>query len=270
MEFTLKMGISDKTRRKIARKRRHGVKKNITNYSKDIFNAFYDEKLLKETINKTLNNENYLTENLTDAFTDYLKKVNQNIKNLLSKAQEYIEDSYKKGTDRILDENGEKVKIEAEPDEQAIKVLTNEQKRNFESMNKQQTRIVNNIVTKGIEKGKSQEEIAKEIQNRVKQTTKSSANRISRTEIVKSHNVGQVETMQKAGIKYYSFINSPKYTGKDGKTYPCIICRKLQGGRGREHIYLVERAGTSEKNPLPVTQSHPNCNCTTVIRTDKE
>ncbi len=93
--------------------------------------------------------------------------------------------------------------------------------------------------------------------------------RISRSEIVKSHNAGQVDTMQKAGIEHYSYINSPEYTS-NGKTWPCQICKKLQGPKGREHIYDVQRAGTSEKNPLPVTNSHPNCRCSTVIRTDKQ
>jgi len=266
------MGIDTKARTKINSKKRFGVRQNITKYYKEIVDTFYNENLLEEKLNKYLRQtgQEVLRENLNDTFLQYLNEVNQNMKKLLEKAKDILIDSWKKGTERIQDQEGNTIKFDEEIDENAIKLLAKEQERNYKSLTKQQTKAVNSTISKGLEQGKSYEEIANDIKSRVKTITKNSAMRISRTEVVANHNVGQVQTMQKAGIKYYSFINSPDYIGKDGKTYPCIICRKLQGAKGRERIYEVDKAGTSENNPLPVMQTHPNCKCVICIRTDKQ
>jgi SPP1 gp7 family putative phage head morphogenesis protein len=261
------MGIDTKARKKINSKKRYGIRQNITKYYNEIVDTFYNEKLLEEKLNKYLKQTGQ--ENLNDTFIQYLNEVNQNIKKLLEKAKELLIDSWKKGTERIQDQDGNTIKFDEEIDENAIKLLAREQERNYKSLTKQQTKAVNNTISKGLEQGKSYEEIANDIKSKVKTITKSSAMRIARSEIVSNHSIGQLQTMQKARIKYYSFINSPDYTGKDGKTYPCKICRKLQGSKGRERIYEVDKAGTSE-NPLPVMQSHASCQCLIVVRTDKQ
>jgi SPP1 gp7 family putative phage head morphogenesis protein len=259
--------VNQKARTQINKKKRYGLRQNITKYYNEIVDTFYNEKLLEEKLNKYLKQTGQ--ENLNDTFIQYLNEVNQNIKKLLEKAKELLIDSWKKGTERIQDQDGNTIKFDEEIDENAIKLLAREQERNYKSLTKQQTKAVNNTISKGLEQGKSYEEITNDIKARVKTITKNSAMRIARTEVISNHSVGQIQTMQKARIKYYSFINSPDYTGKDGKTYPCKICRKLQGPKGRERIYEVDKAGTSE-NPLPVMQSHCSCRCIICIRTDKQ
>ncbi len=255
-------------RLRIERRKRFGVKKNITKYQELIFNTFYDETILKEKLGKFL--ETTGKENLNDAFLQYLKDVSQKTKELLQQAKELLIDSWEKGTKRIQDQDGNTIRFDEVVDENAIELLVRQQEKHYQSLNKQQTRAVDRIIANGLKKGESVEKIVENIQSRIKSLTRYSATRIARTEIVHTHNVGQVQTMQKAGIEKYSYINSPDYIGKDGKKYPCIICRKLQGAKGREHIYDVDKAGSSEKHPLPVLQSHPNCNCVCVARIDKQ
>lgn len=266
-----KKEISDTARKKINSKKRYGVKSNINKYRKEIVDTFYNEELLEEFLQKYVKQTGEIyKENIDDAFMQYLKEVGQKTKKLLENARELLIDSWKKGTNRIQDQDGNTIRFDEEPDEQAIKLLAKEQEKHYKSLTKQQSKAVDRIIQKGLEQGKSYEEIASDIKSKTKKLTKNSAMRIARTEVVNTHNIGQIQTMQKAGIKHYSFINSPDYIGKDGKKYPCIICRKLQGPKGRERIYDVDKAGSSEKHPLPVSQSHPNCNCTTCLRLDKE
>jgi F0F1-type ATP synthase membrane subunit b/b' len=260
------MGIDTKARKKISSKKRFGVRQNITKYYNEIVDTFYNEKILEEKLNKYLRQTGQ--ENLNDTFLQYLNEVNQNMKKLLEKAKDILIDSWKKGTERIQDQEGNTIKFDEEIDENAIKLLAKEQERNYKSLTKQQTQAVNNTISKGLEQGKSYEEIADDIKSRVKTITKNSAMRISRSEILSTHTKGQIQTMQKTGLKHYSIINSPDYIGKDGKQYPCIICRKLQGSKGRERIYDVDKAGG--QHPIIPEFSHPNCKCALIMRTDKE
>jgi len=259
--------VSQKARKRINERKRFGVRSNITKYQKQIVNTFYNEKVLEETLDKFLKTTGQ--ESLNDAFLQYLQEVSFRTKDLLKDARELLIESWTKGTKRVQDQEGNTVSFDEVIDENAINLLIKKQEENYKSLSKQQSKAVDKIISEGLEKGESVKEITENIKSRVKTITTNSARRIARSEIVASHSAGQIQTMQKAGIEHYSFINSPEYTGKDGKTYPCIICRKLQGPKGRERIYEVAKAGSSENNPLPVMQSHPSCQCLIVVRTDK-
>ncbi len=254
--------VSEDERKKINRRSRFGVKKNINSYRKDIEETLYNEKLLDEKINKYLKTTGQ--ESLNDAFRDYLNSLTGNITELLNKAKDYISDSYEKGSKRIVNKDGQTIKFDQPADTNAIKIITDKQKEYYKNLTKRQSRIVDNLIADGLEKGKSTKEIANNIKSQVKKTTKSSALRIARSEIVSAHSFGQIDTMKQAKVEHYKFINSPDYIGKDGKKYPCSVCRKLQGAKGKEIIYNVKNAG-DKNNPIPVTHSHPNCKCTIVI-----
>lgn len=257
--------LKEKTpKKKINKKGKRGIKKLITSYRKDIFQVFYNEKELEKALSRF--KETYQTENLSDAFRDYMERISDGISNLLDKAKEYLGESFKNGTEKLTNKDGETIKFDAEEDEQAIRVLTEEQQNHLQNMKTQTKEVIDNTIAKGLKKGKPVEKIAKDIKDQTRKTSQGKALRIARSEVVKSHAVGQVQTMKQAGVETYNFIISPDYTGKDGKTYPCKLCRKLQGSTGREKIYDVNKAGQSQENPLPVINSHPNCNCTVVIR----
>ena len=256
------MGVDKKARKKIKRKSRFGLKKHITSYKKDIVDSLYDKKLLEEILNKYLKKTGQ--ENLNNAFRDYLEALTGNINKLLRKAREYISESYENGTERVVDKEGNTIKLDEQKDENAIKILTQQQQEYYKGLKKSQSKIVNNLIAEGLDKGHSTKQIASNIKSQVKKTTNASASRIARTEILNSHTMGQIDTMKQAEVEEYSIINSPDYIGKDGKKYPCKVCRKLQGPKGRENIYDLSRAGNKE-NPIIPRDSHPNCQCSLTI-----
>ena len=87
--------------------------------------------------------------------------------------------------------------------------------------------------------------------------TKGRATTIARTELVKAHNQGQVETMRALDVQTYIY-----WTTGDKKV--SAICKHNQGPRSKPNIYNLNEAGTPNA-PLPVLQSHPNCRCTILM-----
>lgn len=251
-------------RQKINRKKRMGVRSKIGEYFTAINKTFYDESLLQESLGDFL--EKTGQNNLQDAFLDYLQRLSAKTAELLKKARELLSDAYTTGSKRIQDQDGETLSFDEVEDENAINILVQKQEQHYKDLTKRQSRVVDQTISQGLKRGRSYEQIAKDIQMNVRQTTHFSALRIARSEIVAAHSFGQTETMSKAGIEEYSIITSENYKGKDGKTYPCKVCRSVSGPRGREHRYKVSQAGTAQ-GPLPVTHTHPNCNCVVVART---
>jgi len=236
-----------KARRLIDKKKYYGVKTNIKEYQNEIFNTFYDETLLKQTIG---------TEALT--LVNYFQDISLKINELLEKAKEILLDSFQKGSKRLLDKNGNAIKFDEIKDSRAIDFLVNQQTDYYKGITEAQSRKANKLIALGLEKGESFEETAKKINSSIKGLTKARSLNIARTEIVKSHTVGQIQTMKEAGVEHYNYI-----TANDSKVSK--ICRKNQGPKGRERIYNVALAGT-EQNPLPVINSHPSCRCVIVVR----
>lgn len=254
--------VRARNRSVIQNRKRYGVKKDITGYARSITDAFFDEDLLHDYL-RDARIEFYNTENWSDVFAQYLLSVNTKLADLFSKADEFIRDSFIKGGKRVLDEEGSPVIIDEVRDDRAIRILVSEQDTYYKGLSKRLSRKADRIISDGLRQGLPNERIVKDLIQGVKGTTKASAMRIARSEIVKAHSVGQAQTMIEAGIEHYHYINSPDYTGVDGKRYPCIICRNLQGAKGREHVYVTRNAG-DENNPLPVVSSHPQCNCSVV------
>ena len=240
---------SPNARRKINKRKYFGVKGNSRQYRKDIYNTFYDRDLLKRSLK---------TEGVTKGVADYFTAINKRMGALLNKAIKILRDTYDKGTKRIMDQDGNEVRLEEPEDTVAINQLIGEQQTYYANVSEEQSKKVNQIIADGLEDGTPTKKIASRINQSVRKISSRRANTIARTEIVKSHNLGQVETMRQAGIKKYNYI-----TANDNKV--AEICKKNQGPKGRERIYEIAKAGTPD-NPLPVINSHPNCRCTVVIK----
>lgn len=252
-EFTkrkcLKRYEASKTaRKKIDKKKYYGVKINVTNYKKAISGFFNDPKKLSAAlVGGGL---------LSLKMSNYFQKLSSDYTPLLDQAKEILGDSFEKGSKRVLDNSGGSISLDEPVDKGAVDILLNQQTTYYDNLTEAQSRKTNKIIADGLEKGSSEEQIVEEIRKNIKSISNSRAQRIARTEIVKSHNTAQVETMKQAGIEEYNYI-----TSNDKKVSK--ICRKNQGPKGRERIYKTNLAGTPQ-NPLPVANSHPNCRCTTV------
>lgn len=238
--------------KKINRRKYFGLKQNIVNYEKEIFNTFHDEELLDTYLKKITQTQ----ENFSDAYNSYLQDINRKISSLLLKAKDILNDTYKRSSRRVLDKEGNTIQAEETEEPLLTETITKEQETYYKNMSKQQSRSINRTIELELKKGTSYEEIAKKIKSRNKEMSSFQAKRIARTEIVKTSNIAQIDIMKKAGAKTYNFIHS-----NDDKV--CPVCRKYQGPTGRERVYDVNRAGDSE-NPLPPV--HPNCRCINVLR----
>lgn len=241
--------LRKKEKRKLHQKGNYGTKTEINKYRGKIVEYLYDEKVLEEQLEAVTN---YKKENLVDSFKKYLNTVEQNIRDLTKEAGKIIDRTYKKGTERVIDKDGNKIEAE-EPDKDTPERLTQQQQTHYRNLTKANSRAVNNVIEKGLEKGKSEEEIAKDIKKVSKRITENKARTISRTEITKSHRLGQIDTLKETDFENYNFIHS-----NDSKV--CPICKDLQGPNGKEYIYSLEHAG-DKNNPLPVSHSHVNCRC---------
>lgn len=256
--------ITPQVRKQINQKKNYGLKKEINEYTKDIINTFYNEALLTEKLNNFISGK----EDFTNVFNLYLSEVSKNLNELMKKAKEHLTKVWLSGNKRVFNDEGENVTIEETEDTQAIEYLVNKQTEYYKNLSQRQSRLVDKEIVKGLKKGLSNEQIANNIKQISKRITTSSALRIARTEILNAHTLSQLETMKKAGGEYYSIITSENYIGKDGHKYPCKVCRKLSGPRGKEYIYNLNEAGNRENPTIPL-HSHPSCNCLCVLRTKR-
>lgn len=234
--------------RKINKRKYYGVRGNERQYRKDIFNTFYDRNLLKRSLKK----------GPVQGAADYFVAINKKIESLLRKAINLLTDSYDKGTKRILDKDGNTVELGDPTDTVAIDTLIGEQQTYYANISRAQSQKVNRIIADGLENGTPTAKIASQINQGVKGISQRRATNIAKSEIVKSHNLGQMETMRQAGVEEYNYIHSDDSKVSD-------ICKKNQGPNSRPHNYKVAQSGTAN-NPLPVINSHPGCRCTTVIK----
>jgi SPP1 gp7 family putative phage head morphogenesis protein len=244
-----------KARRLIDKKKYYGVKSAEKQYRKLIFETFYDPNLINSLLSEHL--AFIQKEDFNDVVYNYFAEINKRIGELLEQAKEILMDSFEKGSKRVLDKEGGVVKFDEITDTEAIDTLINKQVDYYEGISEAQSKKVNEIIADGLDKGQSPEKISDEISSSIRSISSKRAMRISKTEIVKSHVLGQVQTMKSAEIATYNYI-----TENDSKVSK--ICKHNQGPKGREKIYQVQYAGTPD-NPLPVINSHPNCRCTVVI-----
>lgn len=225
------------------------MKKNVKEYKKAISEHFNDTPLM----NKILKGK----ETIKVKMNQYFFIIGSNYTNLLETAKRLLGDSFEKGSKRVLDNSGDTIKIDEPVDQGAVDVLTNQQTTYYDNLTQAESKKTNEIIAQGLKEGSSDKEITENIQKEIKNISNTRAQRIARTEIVKSHTIAQTETMKQAGIEEYNYI-----TANDKKVSK--ICRRNQGNKGREKIYKTALAGTAQ-NPLPVINSHPGCRCSIVI-----
>lgn len=246
--FPKRYEAKPRARTVINKKKYYGVKINVKQYKSAISSYFNNTKLLSSILKGK--------ESLNQKMNKYFFELSNDYSALLIQARSILGDSFEKGTKRVLDSKGNTISMDEPVDQRAVDILTTQQTVYYDNLTHAQSTKTNKIIAKGLEEGKTNIEIADEIESSIKNISNTRALRIARTEIVKSHTIAQTETMIQAGIEEYNYI-----TSNDRKVSK--ICKHNQGAKGREKIYKTELAGTPQ-NPLPVINSHPNCRCTPV------
>lgn len=247
--------VNVRNRKRIEETKYTGVKRNMQKYQKLIYETMYDPNLIKELIKE----DNTLTEGLGDVFQKYLEIIRNRLVGLVDEIDELFDDTYEKGSKRIMTKNGETVNVDEEEinENPTLQIIKTRQFEYLENITQQQQKIVQQELTNSVSKGLSIEDTATNMTKRIDGMTKARARTISRTEIVKAHNEGQVQTMRNLGVSTYIY-----WTAGDSKV--ADICRHNQGPRSKPKIYQLNGAGTPNQ-PLPVINSHPNCRCSILI-----
>jgi len=240
--------VTVRNRKKIDRTKYYGIKKLIKEYSNTIKETLFNEEKLKEAIKKQVNPQ--------ESLNDYFNDLNEELYKALDKIKQFIEETAKKSSKRVLTKSGKAVKFEEIKDSLSIDFLASQQIEYIENITNSQRQKIIELLTDGIEKGKSIQEISETIVNEIKHLTDVKATMIARTELIKTSALSQVETMKRYGAKTYIY-----WTAGDRRV--CKVCKKLQGSRENPNIYDINLAGKS--SPIPVISSHPNCRCVILI-----
>ena len=239
-----------RNRGRIDKRKYFGIGKQIKKYTDSLRNSLFDKDLFREAFEGVTN--------LTDSFEKYLSLLSVRFEDLSETIQDVFDVSFEKGTRRVQDKNGEPITFSQDiVDVNALDEIKADQLRYVKNITTEQRKIIEKQITGAIESGASIEETSKAIEKKMGNFTKGRATTIARTELVKAHNIGQVETMRSLGVETYIY-----WTTGDKKVSD--ICKKNQGPRKDPHVYDLNRAGTVA-NPLPVLQSHPNCRCTILV-----
>ena len=246
--FQKRFEATKDARTKIDKKKYYGVKINVTTYRKQIYNHFYQPNLLDKIFKGK--------ESLSTKANQYIFQIGSTYDKLVEVARSILGDSYRKGSKQIIDNSGDKIKLDEPVDEATVDVLTNQQVTYYDNLTRAQSKKINSLIELGYKDGLTDEQIADNIKSSVDTISRTRAQRIARNEIVKTFSTAQIETMKQAGIEEYNYI-----TANDKKVSK--ICRRNQGAKGKEKIYKTSLAGTAQ-NPLPIKNSHIGCRCVTV------
>lgn len=244
--------LSKRKARILNRKANYGIGTEYKEYKKLINDTFFDEKLFNEYIIKP-----EYSENLSDGFNLYLSALNEKINGIWQDISNIITKSFNKGTKKVFDKDGNRVKIGEIKDKRGIDFIIANQQRYLKNLARDQAIKVSKVIADGRNKGLSVTQIVNKMQSEVKSLTKSRATTIARTEIVRSHNQGQLQTMKELEIEKYDYVTA-------GDDRVSDICRRYEQEGIERGGYIVSLAGT-ESNPLPSTNSHPNCRCMVVV-----
>jgi len=116
----------------------------------------------------------------------------------------------------------------------------------LEGVTKVMDQQMSRILAEGLSQGKGINEIARNLRKNVTTITKTRANVIARTEIVRAHSEGQLDAFEQLNIQGVGVMAEWSTAGDDRV---CDVCGDLEG-----HIMTIEEA----RGLLP---QHPNCRC---------
>lgn len=214
-----------------------------------------------------------------DAFKAWL---NAQIGQLLtSKTEEelmakYAEEGYKKGAGRAFDDAKKSDKLKAQLNDQLdfyqgsrdqflkqafgqpvaterVKVLASRSFEDLDGVTKQMAVQMRRVLTDGLTQGKSPFEVAKDLTDVIDEIGERRAKMIARTETIRAHAEGQLDTLEKLGVGEVGVAVEWSTSGlgktKRGYPSPCAACAPLQG-----IVLKISEA----RGMIP---RHPNCMC---------
>lgn len=253
--------------RKINRKKHYGIGVEINNYKEKVREAVDIEKAV-DTL-KNNKKEDYKTkQDLIDSIAALVSVQQLGQNNELQAAITGIfSDSFKKGTRRLFTKQGDRVDVDQFVDQAAVSNIMKDQDKYFQNLTQDVQQKTEDVLRQGFEEGKGTSEIARNLEQEIDSFTRNRAETIARSECIKASSEGTKATMEKAGVKKFTWLSARDSTvcekgsfesNFNGKTY--TSCRELDGETFDKDGY----------HPMPVRDSHPNCRCTLVAEVEDE
>lgn len=168
----------------------------------------------------------------------------------------FIRQAYHKGLENAtqdLQEAG--VEVDTENIDQVFNLGVHQQEvqrlytRNFtelEGITREVDRQVSRELANGFSEGHNPNKIARNISDRVNKIGKTRATTLARTEVIRSHSVGQLNRYERMGVDEVT-VKAELLTAQDARV--CEQCAALEG-----NVYTLEEA----RGLIPV---HPQCRC---------
>lgn len=179
----------------------------------------------------------------------------------------YIAEAYRKGAGKAFDDANARGLVDAEKQAgfyrgtkmeflrssfaqpvqiERVKTLAGRVLTELQGVTQSMATAMNRVLVDGLSQGKSPREVARELNNAVDKIGKNRALTIARTETIRAHAEGQLDSLTNLGIESVGVAVEWDTTG-DGRV--CPLCRPLDG-----IVLTVAEA----RGMLP---RHPNCRC---------
>jgi len=247
--------------RKINRKKYYGVGVEIEKYKDTVANAV-DVSDAVEVLRNNRQESFRTKESLIDKIMSLVTVTNLSKDNqLFASISGIFSDSFKKGTRRLFTKKGKRVDVDQFVDEGAVSNLMQDQDKYFSNLSNDVTNKMEDTLRQGLEEGKSNQQMAKELEQVSDNFTRNRAETIARSEVIKASSQGTKSTMDKAGIEEFMWLSARNedvcdgdnfHENFNGKTF--TNCRDYDGATWHK----------DGLHPMPVENSHPNCRCTLV------
>lgn len=177
----------------------------------------------------------------------------------------YISSAYKKGVVRSYIEANKK-KLAADPKlfgqtkeeflrtafgssetTSKIQLLATRTFEEMKGLSAESKKKLNRILAQGLADGKHPRQIAKQMTEEIAKLSRARANTIARTEIIRAHAEGQLDSFQALGVEELGVLAEWSTAGDDAV---CPLCEPMEG-----QVFSIEEA----RGMIP---RHPNCRCT--------
>jgi SPP1 gp7 family putative phage head morphogenesis protein len=235
---------------RIIRSRDMGFVKLTDEFATAIYHSVYNDIEVGRAIAGAAKLRSIGQESLDDMFDG----LNDRLMVLGNKLMEILFRVMRHGGRKIMDTRGNVLKLQQPKYDEVIKQLRDENMSLVRDMAQEQKSLILDEIERGIRAGNGYNEIAKQIQAKVKDMVLARAALIATTESARAHGMAMSMTMQRNGISEYHYLTA-------GDDRVSQICRKLSYGDRKGGKLIRYKTG---EGPLPVKSSHPRCRCVIV------
>lgn len=229
----------------LKKKIQRGITTQIDDYYKLISNLF-DKEELKIELFGLYASEDFNFNKILDKADKFIGKIKERIEQKYNDIVGIVKKVYTTGAQRVYTKDGEVLKLDKAPDEKAIALIAKNQLEYLNGLTDDIRKKIKTTLLDAEQYGWSIKKTQDALTKEVSALTKARAQTIARSELIKAHNKGMLDTFKEAGVNKYVWL-----TAHDSKV--CEVCRKLDG-----------RKFEVGKGKLPVIDTHPNCRCTVV------